>query len=167
MHMNSAYLLLGGNIGDRLQHLRLATAAIEKYAGTVLTASSIYETEAWGIRDQAAFYNCVVEISTSLSAIELLNEILRIEKTLGRVRDENSHWQARIIDIDILFFNRDIIQSPDLIVPHPHLQDRRFALMPLVEIAPELEHPLLQKTVEALLNECKDHLQVNRLTHAL
>lgn len=160
--MNEVYLLTGGNIGERQSYLELAKQAIESKCGTITALSSLYETAAWGLEDQSPFLNQVLKIQTGLSARELLTTILGIEKDLGRRRLEK--YGPRIIDIDILFFNDDIIEFPDLIVPHPQMQNRRFVLTPLNEIAPVKIHPVLHKTVAELLAECPDPLTVNKIS---
>jgi 2-amino-4-hydroxy-6-hydroxymethyldihydropteridine diphosphokinase len=156
--MNRALLSLGSNVGDRLQYLKAAKLQLEINGCKILKQSSVYETEAWGNKDQAAFYNEVIEIETELSADELMTAIINIEQSLGRIRKEK--WSPRTIDIDILFFGDEIIHQDHLAVPHPHLYERRFVLVPLNEIAPDLMHPVINKTVSELLLELKDSLQV-------
>lgn len=145
-------------MGERQQHLASATALIEQKAGAILRASSIYETDAWGMEDQSAFLNQVLLIETILPAEALLNTLLEIEATLGRLR--LMKFGPRIIDLDILLFNDDTLHSESLSVPHPALPDRRFALYPLFEIAPDLVHPTSKKTIAQLLQECSDTLEV-------
>lgn len=158
--MNEAYLLMGGNIGNRKDYLVKAIAAIEEKCGKVIKASSIYETAAWGLENQNAFLNQVLQIKTSLDARELLTAILGVEEKLGRVRENK--YGPRVIDIDILFFNNEVINLPGLTVPHPRMQQRRFVLVPLAEIAPEKIHPLLHHSVLQMLAECTDPLAVNK-----
>ena len=160
--MNKAYLLIGGNVGNRQQNLQQAVSAINNSCGRVLQQSSLYETAAWGKTDQQAFLNQALAIETALTAPQLLESVLEAELLLGRVRKER--YGPRIIDIDILFFNNNIISTPDLTIPHPEIQNRRFALTPLAEIAPAYVHPLLHKTVSQLLLECKDLLDVKKLS---
>ena len=159
--MNRAFLLTGGNIGERWQNLEVAMQWIEKLAGTVLKISSAYETAAWGLKDQEPFLNQVLLISTPLTPGEILHTISDIEQKMGRKRMEK--MGPRIIDIDILFYNTEIISLPDLIVPHPQIQHRRFVLTPLNEVAPRFIHPVLNKTVNELLLACTDELKVQRL----
>jgi 2-amino-4-hydroxy-6-hydroxymethyldihydropteridine diphosphokinase len=158
--MNDAYLLTGGNIGDRLVSLQQACMKIEKQAGIVLKKSAVYETAAWGITDQNLFLNQVLLVSTSLPPEELLHTLLNIEQELGRKRIMK--MGPRIIDIDILFYNNEIISTPVLTVPHPQIANRRFVLTPLNEIAPGFVHPVLQKTIAELLEICPDELEVKK-----
>ena len=152
--MNSAVLSLGRNVGNRLKYIRYALALMSTDHCHFLRRSSVYETEAWGNTEQAPFYNAVLEIETELSARELMNKILEIEKILGRIRTEK--WAPRTIDIDILFFNKEIINEEHLTIPHPYLQERKFVLIPLDEIMPDFIHPVLNKTISELLAELKD-----------
>jgi len=158
--MNNVYLLIGGNVGNRLENLQQAIIALNQTCGDIVRQSSIYETAAWGKTDQQAFLNQALLLVTRFTAPELLQHTLAAENLLGRVRQER--YGPRIIDIDILFFNNDIVRKPDLTIPHPEVQNRRFALTPLDELAPGLVHPVLQKTVHQLLEECKDELEVKR-----
>jgi 2-amino-4-hydroxy-6-hydroxymethyldihydropteridine diphosphokinase len=159
--MNLAYILTGGNLGERRDNLEQARTAIERDCGTITNASSLYETEAWGLKEQDPFLNQALELHTELSAKELLTALLHIEQTLGRVRDVR--YGPRLIDIDILFFNQEVIHQPGLTIPHPQLHLRRFALEALNEIAPCFVHPQFGKTVTQLLTECPDTLQVHKL----
>jgi 2-amino-4-hydroxy-6-hydroxymethyldihydropteridine diphosphokinase len=159
--MNVAYLLIGGNMGDRLKYLSQARDKIEKTCGNVINASSVYETEAWGMREQNSFYNQALIVHTSFDALTFLQCLLNIESFIGRVREEK--YGPRLIDIDIIFFNDDITRSEELTVPHPELQNRRFVLLPLNEIAPEKMHPVFKKTIKNLLEECEDKLEVVKL----
>lgn len=156
--MNRVYLLTGGNLGDRLMHVTRAKEAIVAKTGTLLKASSIYETAPWGIFEQPAFFNQVLLLETSMCANELLKQILLIEEEMGRVR--NVKFGPRFIDIDILFFNEDIINNEHLTVPHAEIQNRRFVLAPMNELAPDYNHPILKKTISTLLEDCKDKLEV-------
>jgi len=159
--MNKAYLLTGGNLGDRESTLRTAREQIEAQCGVIRAASSLYETAAWGNNDQPAFLNQALELETGLSPRQLLRRVLKIEKQMGRVREEK--YGPRIIDIDILLFNDEIHRYPLLKLPHPELPNRRFALTPLAEIAPELIHPVLHQTIAAMLASCQDTLPVKKM----
>jgi 2-amino-4-hydroxy-6-hydroxymethyldihydropteridine diphosphokinase len=159
---NEVFLLLGSNLGDRHQVLADALRLITEQAGVPVTVSAIYETEPWGVTDQPSFLNQVIHISTSLLPEELLRILLNIEHDLGRIRYER--WGARVIDIDILYFGDTILDSARLTLPHPRLQDRRFVLAPLAEIAPDFVHPILQKTSAQLLAECPDTSFVSKIS---
>lgn len=159
--MNKAYLLTGGNLGNREQNLQTARQLIELHCGKILRTSFLYETAAWGKIKQPAFLNQALQIGTTLNAWQLISGILTIEKTMGRVRTEK--MGPRIIDIDILLFNEEVYNYPILTIPHPQLHNRRFALVPLEEIAPELRHPVLDKMITQLLRECPDELAVYKL----
>lgn len=156
--MNTAYLLLGSNEGDRKKWLDKAIEQIIEHCGSVVLQSNIYETAAWGIEDQPIFLNQALSVQTDLSAISLLNTINNIESSLGRQRTEK--WGQRTLDIDILFYNDEVIKTSKLTVPHPELQNRMFALVPLQEIAPNFLHPIYNKTINTLLQECPDKLDV-------
>ena len=158
--MNTVYLLLGSNMGDSEQMLTVATNMIEKNIGKLTKSSSIYRTAAWGNEDQPDFLNQIIIISSSLSSSNILKEMFGIEKEMGRVRTTKN--AARIIDIDMLFFNDEIIQTETLTVPHPQIQNRRFVLVPLAEISPDFQHPLLKKSSLELLSICSDKLNVQK-----
>lgn len=162
--MNLAYLLIGGNLGDRIKNITSARNYVEKEIGKIINASSIYETASWGIEEQPDFLNQVLFIQTILSAKQVITILLAIENKMGRVRSEKN--ASRIIDIDILFFNNDIINEPSLKIPHPQIQNRKFTLVPLFELAPEYIHPVLQKPIKELLANCKDALQVKKYKNA-
>lgn len=156
--MIETYLLLGSNKGNRQMNLSKARAGIEDSVGNITTYSSLYETAAWGLEDQAAFLNQAVCVRTSLSAIELLNQLKLIERQIGR--EPAGKWEPRTIDIDILLYGSETEQSMSLTIPHPYMAQRRFTLTPLCEIAPHIIHPLLKKNIRQLLDECPDKLQV-------
>jgi 2-amino-4-hydroxy-6-hydroxymethyldihydropteridine diphosphokinase len=159
--MNKAYLLIGGNLGDRTVSLQKAIIMIGEYCGPLTKLSSLYETAAWGLADQPSFLNQALEISTSANARQLMRRVLKIEKDLGRVRAEK--LGPRLIDIDILFFNDEIHDLPFLKIPHPEIQNRRFVLTPMAEIAAQFKHPVLKKTIAQLLEECPDNLEVTKV----
>ncbi|HET6996116.1 MAG TPA: 2-amino-4-hydroxy-6-hydroxymethyldihydropteridine diphosphokinase [Chitinophagaceae bacterium] len=158
--MNRAYLLTGTNMGERERNLETAREWIETECGRIDHLSSLYETAAWGKTEQPAFLNQALEIQTSLNAAQLIRHILKIEKKMGRVREEK--YGPRLIDIDIIFFDSEIITTSFLKVPHPEMQNRRFVLVPLNEIAPDFIHPILKKTVKELLHDCPDPLPVKK-----
>ena len=159
--MNQIYLLIGGNMGNRQENLEIATRRIAVTIGQITQSSAVYETEAWGLEEQPAFLNQVLLASSTFSAQQVLKKLLDIEHDMGRERIQK--FGPRIIDIDILFFNRDIIHEPGLTVPHPQLHLRRFTLQPLNDIAPQFRHPELGKTISDLLAACPDPLTVKKL----
>jgi len=152
--MNNVYLLIGGNMGERMANLAAARARINIDCGRITASSSIYETEAWGYKEQDAFLNQALVIETHLEADALMDTILKIELALGRKRE--IPLGPRIIDIDIIYYNDEIINTSSLTIPHPSMAQRKFVLMPLTEIAPVYMHPILLKTNEVLLKECRD-----------
>ena len=163
--MNTAYILTGGNLGDRLANLALAKQNLAKEMGSIVKSSFIYETEAWGNHDQPDFYNQVHIINTKFSAEQLMENILKIEEQMGRVRTLKN--ASRIIDIDILFLNSDIINKKELVIPHAQIANRCFVLTPLNELSPQFVHPVFNKTISELLSACKDPLRVKQLTIVL
>lgn len=159
--METCYLLLGSNEGNRLKYLQLAIEAISLIAVNVAKHSSVYETEPWGFRDDTPFLNQVIEVQTDMEAADLMEKLLLTETELGRKRIKNAEgYAARIIDIDLLFYGQHIINEPGLIVPHPRLHERRFTLVPLVEIAPGLVHPVLKMNMAQLEASCTDKSRV-------
>ncbi len=158
--MNKVYLLLGSNLGDRHAFLRLAVRHIGKAIGTVTRMSACYSTEPWGKSDQPDFLNQVIVVQTQQPAEETLNRILAIEKKMGRTR--NTRYDPRTIDIDILFYNKEIIRQPQLTIPHPHIAERRFVLTPLNELSPGFIHPVYHKNIHQLLSICRDPLLVKK-----
>jgi 2-amino-4-hydroxy-6-hydroxymethyldihydropteridine diphosphokinase len=158
--MNKAYLLIGGNMGDRLVNLKEVINQLNDTAGSIEQASSIYETAPWGNTQQPAFLNQALLLSTSYNANELLKIALSIEAKMGRIR--SIPLGPRIMDIDIIYFNNEIIKTKQLTIPHPHLSKRNFVLIPLVEIAPHYIHPLLNKKNSILLAESTDESLVHK-----
>ena len=156
--MNKVFLITGGNIGNRKKNLKTAAVLIKEHIGKILQSSKVYETEAWGNNDQPVFYNQVHIIESEFSAEQTINKILQIEQQMGRIRTIKN--AARIIDIDILFYNNEIINKSNLIVPHLEISNRRFVLMPLNELAPNMVHPVLKKTINELFAVCRDMLKV-------
>lgn len=158
--MNKMYLLLGSNMGDSRRQLNTAITYIKKEIGNVNRTSSLYVTAAWGNTNQPDFLNQVIIVESALDAAAAIDRILLIEEKMGRVRTVKN--APRIIDIDILFFNDDIIRLPNLTVPHPEIQNRRFVLIPLNELCLQMKHPVLNKTIHQLLVDCKDELDVKK-----
>ncbi len=155
------FLLLGSNEGAPAQNIASALGIIEKNVGTITGRSSLYRSAAWGLKEQPDFYNQVVEITSSLPAEELLAMLLEIELQMGRIR--RVKWGPRIIDIDLLFYGSEVIDTIHLRVPHPGIPARRFTLLPLAELAPDFVHPVLRKSIATLLDECVDVLAVDRV----
>lgn len=161
MEDNMLVLLLGSNMGDSIACLKIAILQIEKRLSPISMASSVYKTAAWGKTNQADFYNQVVALKCDQTAKEILTTILDIEKQMGRERIEK--WAERVIDIDILFYGNAIIDEPNLKVPHPYLHVRRFTLIPLKEILPQFVHPVFNKTIDTLLDNCSDAGKVEKM----
>lgn len=159
--IEGVFLLTGSNLGDSATNLRQALSHIRQECGPLVRQSSVYQTAAWGKQDQNDFLNQVLQLETTLSAAQLLTRVLAIEQQMGRVRKEK--WGERLIDIDILYFNAEIIHAKDLQIPHPGIAARRFVLEPLCEIAPDFIHPILLKSNQVLLQECIDPLPVVRV----
>ncbi|MBR3958556.1 MAG: 2-amino-4-hydroxy-6-hydroxymethyldihydropteridine diphosphokinase [Bacteroidales bacterium] len=167
---NSVVLLIGGNQGDRLALLMMAIREIANRIGTVSVASSIYETEPWGFEAEQSFLNQALVVDTDLDASTVLDLALEIEKDLGRVRPEDiakkdskaeqRSYSSRPIDIDLIFYNSDVVENDRLVLPHPRMQQRRFVLQPLAQIIPDFRHPILRKTMNELLEECSDKCEV-------
>jgi 2-amino-4-hydroxy-6-hydroxymethyldihydropteridine diphosphokinase len=156
--MNRAYILLGTNMGNKLAHLQMAIELMYLQNISLVQQSSIYKTAAWGNTNQDDFYNQVLAVETEISAENLLQTLLGIETKMGRTR--NQKWEARIIDLDILYFNNEIIDTENLKVPHPYLHVRKFTLIPLTEIAANYIHPIFNKTNVELLTNCSDGSEV-------
>lgn len=170
---HKAYLLMGGNQGDRFALLQKATDLIQQRVGSVVGLSHIYETEPWGDFEATdgeplspkAFLNQTLAVETLLSPADLLHATMEIEAELGRIRPcpepDTSHqnirlYHSRPIDIDIIFYDTLVMDTPDLTIPHPRMHLRRFVLTPLCDIAPDFVHPVLNKTITQLLSECED-----------
>ncbi len=152
------YLHTGSNIGDRYEQLAEAIAHIEQEIGKVTSASSIYETEPWGNTDQPNFFNQALEVDTNCEPIEVLDKIHEIEERMGRVRTQK--WAKRNIDIDLIFYGTEILKSEKLTIPHAHMHERNFVLIPIMEIAGEFVHPELGETIEELYIRSDDTLEV-------
>ena len=151
----TAHLSIGSNLGDKLNNLQKAVFQIHQETGNITQLSNVYKSSSWGFKADD-FLNACLTIKTKLSALELLNTILKIETELGRERNTEEGYAPRIIDIDIIYFENKIIQNKNLTVPHPNLHLRKFVLLPLADIAPQFYHPLLKKDTRNLIQECKD-----------
>ncbi len=159
--MIDVFLLSGSNLGDRQLYLQQAIQHIETDIAPIVKLSSVYETQSWGKTDAPDYLNQVIQLKTALTARDVLKKILNIETVLGRKREEK--WGSRTIDLDILFYGSMIISEPGLQIPHPELQNRRFTLEPLSEIAPDFVHPVFKKSIFQLKSELKDNLIVKML----
>lgn len=164
--MNRLYVLLGGNLGDKKKIFDDTIRLLQERVGSIIARSARYETEPWGFESEDMFWNQVLEIETALLPIEVLHQTQQIEAALGRIR-KTDQYSSRLIDIDILFYNREVLQLENLMIPHPRIQERKFVLVPLNEIAGEYIHPVFGKSVGALLLECTDQLQVSEVNDQL
>jgi len=160
--MNLAYLSLGSNLGHREQHLEEAIKLIQKRIGAREQVSRIYESEPWGYSSENRFCNCCLSVWTSLDPLPLLDELLGIEKQMGRERG-GAGYSDRIIDIDLLLFGDVLLEHPRLILPHPAIENRRFVLVPLAGIAPELIHPVTGISIYQMLQQCDDQTEVTAM----
>jgi 2-amino-4-hydroxy-6-hydroxymethyldihydropteridine diphosphokinase len=161
--MNKVYLLIGGNMGDRMANLAMAIKLIEEQIGNIELKSSIYETAAWGQTNQPDFLNQALLVNTNMQAAELMSKLLSIENLMGRIR--TIKLGPRTIDLDIMYFNNEVISTNLITIPHPKLAERKFVLEPLFEIAPNYLHPILNKTNASLLKDCGDSLAVYKKTN--
>jgi len=166
MNSTTAYLSLGSNLGDKLNNLQQAIVELTKNEIEVVSISKIYQSAAWGFESDD-FLNACIGVKTKKTAEELLQLILQTETKLGRLRKQEKGYSARSIDIDIVYFGEKIINTIDLIIPHPHLQDRQFVLRPLTDIAPQFYHPVLKKDCRNLMQECKDKTELIKTKHKL
>ncbi len=155
---NIVVLSLGGNVGDVKQVFIESINLLKEKVGKVVLFSPLYQTKAWGVENQPDFLNQVIVIESELNPENVLKVCMTIESKLGRVRTQK--WYQRIIDIDILFYNDEVIDSKDLTIPHPYVHKRNFVLFPLVDVIPTFKHPLLEKSMEELKSECEDKLEV-------
>jgi 2-amino-4-hydroxy-6-hydroxymethyldihydropteridine diphosphokinase len=159
----TVYLLFGSNLGDRTENIQKAITRVRERIGEPFIVSSLYETEPWGFMHENPFLNQALGLHTHVSPHTLLGEILTIERESGRIR-ERKGYAARSLDIDILFYGRDVISLDNLVIPHPLICERRFVLVPLYEIAPDFIHPVRNKSIRDLLKECEDRSWVLNFT---
>lgn len=153
-NLHDIYLALGSNLGDKKKNIDLAIAQIELHIGRVTALSSLYETLPVGFDSENSFLNAACRVSTRLQPLEVLESTQLIEKELGRKsKSVNETYSDRIIDIDLLLFDNEIIEYPHLVIPHPHLHERDFVLTPLEEIAPDVYHPIFKVTISELKNK--------------
>jgi len=164
--VRTTYLSLGSNQGNKLNNLQYAIDEINQIIGHVKKVSSVYKTKSWGFEGDD-FYNICIEISSSLSPEKMLQSVLNIEQKLGRTRHEGKTYHNRIIDIDILLFDDEIIFFNDLKVPHPEMLNRKFVLVPLTEIAPNIIHPITKRTILICLEQCHDSQAIEKITAQL
>lgn len=153
--LHRVYLCLGTNLGDRSANLEQAIERIKESCGAVCGQSSVWASSAWGYQSENEFYNQCLEIETRYAAHELIDKLLCIENEMGRIRDSIS-YKDRLMDIDILFFDDLVVQSKKLILPHPRIAERRFVLAPMKELAPDYIHPVIERSISVLLEECRD-----------
>jgi len=158
--MNTIILGLGGNLGNVESTFIKAKKIIEQKVGKITHQSFIYQTQAWGETNQNDFLNQAIVLESELNPFQVLDSCLDIEKKLGRDRINGVKWKERVIDIDILFFNDEIIDTPYLKIPHPYLSQRNFVLIPLLDIIPNYIHPKLKKSIKNIKKECKDNMQI-------
>jgi deoxyguanosine kinase len=148
-------LSIGSNQGNRHENIEHCIDLLHQEVGTVIKVSSLFESDSWGFSSDS-FYNCVVLIHTYKNPQKLLKNILKVEKRLGRVRTETSNYQPRVIDVDMISFDDEIIESESLQIPHKHLQDRLFVMLPMMEVVSDWTHPISQKSISDILKECED-----------
>lgn len=159
--MQTVYLLLGSNLGDRKTYLKEALLQLQESVGRIIRTSSIYETQSWGIADQPDYLNQVVEMETLFLPDKILEKTQKIEEILHRERTKK--WDSRTIDIDVLFYGEEVVDLPQLKIPHPQIQNRLFTLVPLDELIPNFLHPILNKTIQELRQEVGDDLLVKKI----
>jgi len=159
--MKKVFLGIGANLGNRENNIFLAVEKIRELIGPVINVSPVYETEPWGFKSENKFLNIVIEVETKIKPSGLLGRLMMIESLLGRVRD-GKQYTSRTIDIDILLYNNKVLETKVLVIPHPRMHERKFVLVPLCEIAPDMVHPVLKKNIRELLKECPDKSYVRR-----
>lgn len=163
-HQNthSVYLCLGTNLGDKQKNLESASDLISDSCGNIEMSSGIYLSKSWGFKSSNEFYNQCLKLETKLGPEELLEQVLEIEQVMGRER-VGIKYSDRIIDIDILFYDSSAYVSGSLVIPHPRIPERMFVLKPMMELDPELKHPVLQETIKVLFEKCTDDPGVRKL----
>lgn len=162
---NKVYLLAGGNLDNSIAKYEQLFDLLESRIGKIVKKSSYYESEPWGFNSENSFVNIALQLDSYMPAIILLHELKIIEKKMGRKKEPSfQNYADRSIDIDVIFYNHYIITTEDIIIPHPRMQERMFVLMPLSEIAPDFIHPIYQKSILQLINECNDRNWVRKFT---
>ena len=159
--MTEVFVLLGGNVGDKSKIFEETRKLISVSIGKIVKQSSVYATEPWGFVSEL-FWNQALIIETELSPKEILQQTQTIEKSMGRIK-KSDHYEARVMDIDLIFYNNLILNTSELTIPHPKIGERRFVLIPLNEIAPEKQHPISGLRIHEMLRTCTDLLKVERL----
>jgi 2-amino-4-hydroxy-6-hydroxymethyldihydropteridine diphosphokinase len=162
-NLEKVFIALGGNVGSVSETFDIAIQKMKEAIGKIGNQSSLYKTEPWGNKNQDDFLNKIIIVETDFSAYEVLKKTLDIENSLGRNRKKDKQFAPRTIDIDILFYGKKIINKGNLIIPHPRLHLRNFVLTPLMEVAPGLVHPVLQKTIKHLFKKNTDVSVVNKI----
>jgi len=157
--MEIVFLSIGTNLGNRQRNLDKAVSGIKEFIGPVIKSSSVYETEPWGFSTSHEFLNMVMKVETMLDPIVLLGVIHKIETLLGRIRNEDKYI-SRLIDIDILIYGNQVINEKDIKIPHPLMHERRFVLVPMCELEPDMLHPRLKMSYASLLMSCSDKCKV-------
>ena len=160
--MSKVFLGIGTNLGDREHNLEVAIEKIGEHIGNILQTSSVYETPPWGLEAENDFLNMVVSVETSHSPVEIIKKIAVIESSMGRERSQD-RYSSRIIDIDILLYDDLVITEKGLKIPHRLMHERKFVLVPLCELAPDLIHPILKKSMSVLLEKCRDRSKISKL----
>ena len=156
--VQKVYLHIGSNVGDSMKVLEKAVEEIEKTIGKIALKSSYYRTEPWGVKNQNDFINQAILVRTTLLPLDLLRKVKEIEQKIGRTK--TSHWGPRVIDIDIIMYGSEIVENGKLIIPHREMTKRNFVLIPMMEIAGDVVHPILDKTIEDLYIESDDECEV-------
>ncbi|MBL1279219.1 MAG: 2-amino-4-hydroxy-6-hydroxymethyldihydropteridine diphosphokinase [Fluviicola sp.] len=164
MEVNTIILSLGSDLGDKIAHLEQAITKIRENIGEIVSISSVYESEPVGFVSDTTFFNLCLIVDSTLTKEEILPELQRIEKEIGRKKKENQpNYESRIIDLDIIFFNAEIIRTKELSVPHLHFRERKFVLIPLVEIVPDFIDPISHLNCTQLLKNCSDNSKVSKI----
>lgn len=163
--MNKVYLGIGGNLGNRIKNIEETISLISRNIAVPIKVSSIYLSEPWGFEHAKYFTNAVLVLESDLCAEEIHKKTSRIERLMKRVRSNKSGYQGRTMDIDILFYGNSIIETKDLIIPHPRMENRFFVLLPLKEISENFIHPKSKLHINELIESCKDSGNIRKLNY--